>query len=386
MITLAKFLERLALVLLITICICASWGTYKLLMSGITLVTAPIFLLATTLPLAIVAYGKSINLTYFDALLAALFFGVCMSYLWALYPQAWALQAFWYVACIALYYAVRIYVTKPNMYDVIIFASLIGCISATFMIGEVTNEWGHVNSRLAIHGVNQNFTSYIFAATIYLSIIYVFLFDRHIFIKFLVVLLCAVLTYFVFLLGTRGAIISIALMLTWIANSILFGNKAAPVAFIAAGSASLLLTFGALESASVAIEGLFQRNTSDLSGRLPIWNYARHMIEDNLFTGIGAGAFQFANPMEIGAHNVFLVMLLDTGIFGFLLFVAFMIGGLWPALQRIANPHQLFILGLFTAFFFPIAVSGHMELSPFTWVVLALTFTMLRSKAETVHG
>lgn len=375
---LKRSLEPLALFLVVVICLCASWGTYRLFMTGITPVTLPAFLLLATLPFAAIAYGKRINLTHIDALPAILAFGVGASYLWALYPQAWLQQLFWYISCISVYYAVRIYIYSPRFIFIVIIAAAIGGIIGSLMIDEVVNEWGNVSDRLSVPGLNRNFTSYVFAATIFLLIIFSRYLARTRLQKVVPWVVCAILAYFIVRLGTRGALISVSLMVVWIVYARLFGSRIAPLAFAVSGVGCLLLSFGALETAIVAIDGLFQRDTGDLSGRLPVWGYARHLIADHFFTGIGAGAFQFVNPAEIGAHNVFLVILLDTGILGFLLFVAFIVGSLWPALRAGANPRQQFILGLFTAFFFPIAVSGHIELSPFTWLVFALTFTVLR--------
>lgn len=175
-------------------------------------------------------------------------------------------------------------------------------------------------------------------------------------------------------------------MIAWLTCTSFIGTRAAPIIFWFALVVSLLFTFGLMEPLLTSFEGLFQRNSGDLSGRLPTWHYARQLIEGHLFTGVGAGGFQFLNPMEIGAHNVFLVMLLDTGLIGFLMFLAFLVAGLWPALRPGAERYQRFVLGLFAAYFFPIAVSGHIEVSPFTWVLFGVTFTLLRPPPRFARG
>ncbi len=72
---------------------------------------------------------------------------------------------------------------------------------------------------------------------------------------------------------------------------------------------------------------------SSTSYRVYIWRASVHMIEDNLFTGIGIGEGAWNNLYPLYAlegigeaphsHNLFLQIWLETGVFGLLAFLAF---------------------------------------------------------------
>lgn len=284
----------------------------------------------------------------------------------------------WYAVCLASYYGVRFYVTRGSHIWVVTLGAILGAIVGGFLVEPTTLESGIETGRSGIQNLNANFTSYVLVGTAYLVILMIALFERRRWMKWAGWACFAFIAIISIRLDTRGAMISMALMVIWHIYTVVLGTRTARITFIVVMSACLLISSGILTGNLTVIETFFERNTGDLSGRLPTWELARTLIVENIFTGIGAGAFQYVNPAEIGAHNIFLVLLLDTGLFGFLAFLSFLICGLWPALGNQDTNGRRYVLGLFTAYFFPIAISGHIELSPFTWIVMGLTFTMIR--------
>lgn len=84
-------------------------------------------------------------------------------------------------------------------------------------------------------------------------------------------------------------------------------------------------------------------NTNTFRLRLGYWRAGWRMAMDNLFTGVGLGAFGVAYPMYRGvfdgevraAHNDFVQMFAETGVFGFLAYTAFWTLFFWKGLQTI---------------------------------------------------
>lgn len=371
-------LQWFGVLLIAALCIVASWGTHRQFAPYVTLATIPIFSLTALIPVALLVFGRQASLRPFDFLLLPFLFLVLASAIWARYPSAWGLQAFYYVTCVLLYFSCRLFVRTIGAVTLLTVCAAIGGIIGIVLIEPAQAGLATSDARAQIEGVNQNFTAYTFVGTLYLLLVYERLWASRTIVRIGVWAVCALLTYGVYELDTRGALVSIALMLAWYVVARFGGARLVTPVVGGAVFLSLIFSLGALEWLGTVIESLFERNTGDLSGRLPVWGYARGLISENLFQGVGAGGFQFLNPMDIGAHNLYLSLLLDLGLFGFLLFLVFVWAGLSPGLSRRSNRKQRFVIGMFACYSLPIAISGHFELSPFTWAVLAITFTLLR--------
>lgn len=365
--------EAVALLLLSAVCVLAPWGNGQAFGFGLTPVSAPAFALGASLPIALLMYWRRINLRAFDLLPIGLLLIVFASSRWTMYPAVWSGQAYWYAACVAIYLATRIYVYRLEAVRLLTLAFVIGALAATVFIRPEFNGTG-----MGVEGVNQNFTGYAFACVIYLLIIGLHL-RQNTLLRLGAWAVSAVLAYNIYLLGTRGALISVGLMVAWVGFARAFGAKLAKPLFLTGAAVALLFSFGLLEWIPRAVEHLFQSDSNDLSGRLPVWASARRLIGEHPIMGVGAGAFRFLIPEGIGAHNIFLTLMLDVGLVGLLAFLGLLLFGLRPAIKARAAPQQRYVLGAFAAFFLPIASSGHIEVAPFMWIAFALTFTLLRS-------
>lgn len=381
----SRFIWRFVPVCLLSaVCVISSWGTYIQFYIGLTLVTTPILLLSIFLLIDVLLSDGLTRLRGFDVLPLVMLSIVFLSRYWTLNPASWPSYTLWYMVSFAAYYSCRTFIYDAKSFRFVVLFAMLGSVIGSMMIGQITNEWGIVDDRMGVAGINQNFTSYVFAGSAFLSLIYYRYFTQSNIVRIVIVIFICYMTYSILRLGTRGALVSVALMLLWCTVTYLFNSKLSKLVFLSSLSLCLVFSLGALDGTLEFFEGFSSRNTGDLAGRMPTWQVARVLISDHLLTGVGAGAFQFLNPMGVGAHNIFLVLLLDTGLIGALSFLAFLLIGFAPAMRHDSHDADRFILGLFAAYFLPIATSGHVELSPFTWIVLALTFSLLNIRQESV--
>jgi len=378
------FYRFIPLSLLSFVAVASSWGTYVQFYVGLTLVTIPLIVVSFFVILDLLFSRGMSRLQFFDLYILCFLGLIFFSRFWSLYPQAWPSSTLWYMVCVAAYFSCRVFVYDAISFKLIALSSMLGSVIGVNMIGQVTNEWGMVDDRMGIDGVNQNLTSYVLAGSICLSIIYLKYFTNRIYIRMAIAAYAVYITYYIFSLGTRGALISVILMALWLGVSRVFRPKFAGVMSLTAFLVCFLFGSGLLDGTLEFFDGLSNRGTGDLAGRMPVWQIARSFILDHLLTGVGAGAFEFLNPMQIGAHNFFLALLLDAGLLGFVSILMLLFMGFAPAMRPDAHDADKFVLGLFTAYFLPIATSGRIELIPFTWIVLALTFSLLNIRQERV--
>lgn len=130
------------------------------------------------------------------------------------------------------------------------------------------------------------------------------------------------------------------------------------------------------------MDSFSDRGTGDLSGRTQIWHEAILYIERHPFLGIGPGSFPLVNSSGSGAHNFFLIILLETGVLGATVFTIFFLK-FFSLFFRMKNRKLgSYLMGIFSAYWFPLVSSGHWETSPFSWMVVAL-FALLVHMCDT---
>lgn len=381
-----SFFGSVPVLVIAALCLISSWGTYRQFAPFVTLGTIPIFCLVALAPFGFLAFAGRTGLRGFDLLPPALAVLAALSLNWSSAPHSWGLTAFYYMACAGLYICCRLFVRSLDSVQVIVLAAGAGALIGTFMIEPIQTQWMTAETRSAVVGLNQNFTAYVFAGTVYLLLLYARHMTRNALFRVLAWVTCAVLAYNLVLLGTRGAMIALGLMFAWDIGTRLVGTQlAAPIAMGAAVLA-VAFSFGALDWIGVAVEALFQRDSGNLSGRANIWEYARGEIWRHPILGIGAGSFQFVNPLQVEGHNYFLTAWLNLGLLGFVATLALLVAGFGPALSTNSKPSHRYTLGLFACYFLPIAATGNIELAPFAWVVMAVTFSLLRPSPAKAAG
>ena len=158
---------------------------------------------------------------------------------------------------------------------------------------------------------------------------------------FTIFTLCLVLTY------SRGAWISVLALVFYFG---LVWDKRVWLLFLAV---PLVLAFyhGGVVT---RIMSLFANSEdTSISMRLDMWETTLEMIGDYPILGIGWGAFKYVYPVyyepiqEAGitiyhAHNMYLDIMVETGIVGFILYMWFFFGNVWYSLKYLAKKHSPF--------------------------------------------
>lgn len=363
---------RLAPVLCAAIVLFSPWATYLQFMPFLTPVTLFVSLLASLVFLrflrrpTLLIERQEIYLLLYICLVTA-------SYFWTQSHGNWWNYIFWWYVCAATYFSARSSPRTAADVRLVLFAFFFGMVITIYNLELTFDEWGNASMRFSVFSHNPNFTAYVFSGGLFLFLVtwvrlgatpaMVFLFPFWIVLTF----------YALILLGTRGAIFSSALtLIIFFLRSIipLFVLKMIIVSMFAI---SLSFSAGLVDFIVPFIESLFaSRGTGDLSGRHAIWAEAYTYIFSNPLLGIGAGAFSELSDLQVGAHNIVLSILLESGVVGIFLFGGFIYYFLRGIYQKAkARREGLFLIALFCCFWLPIVSSGHWELAPFSWLLLA---------------
>lgn len=108
----------------------------------------------------------------------------------------------------------------------------------------------------------------------------------------------------------------------------------------------------------------------DLSGREAVWPVAWETFLRRPWTGVGAGVFAEVNGIGIPAHNIILQTLAELGLPGALLFLLVLADAIRRRAGMGAAGEQLLEGSL--VIWLVVALSGHWELSPATWMLFGL--------------
>lgn len=174
------------------------------------------------------------------------------------------------------------------------------------------------------------------------------------------------------LTGTRATLIALAAVAGYLLVTLLYRHA---WAWSVALSALLLVVvpFGHLSRHRPDwLDSVFNRPLDDLSGRLLVWPIAEASFWESPLVGIGVGAFPSTNPyLGIGAHSLLLTLGNDVGLVGIVVFIAMISQVIRSARPTSARSNGL-LVGVLVVGWTPIWLSGHWEISPFAWMVLAL--------------
>jgi O-antigen ligase len=118
------------------------------------------------------------------------------------------------------------------------------------------------------------------------------------------------------------------------------------------------------------VQQFFPRASDDLSGRLVVWPYARAAWAEHVWTGLGPLVFRQTNPLGIGPHSLLLTLGVDLGLIGAVVYLAAVVAALAAACR--AGDAGRRMAGVLLVCWLPIWLTGHWELSPSAWLVLAM--------------
>lgn len=349
------------------------WAGYTQLALGLTPATLPAILAILYVIFVKLATGKIKALNATDYSVSIIFVIAGLSYFWSLSVSFWLLQYFYYILCLLTFLVTLSIADRLTVWNYLLYFLFAGSIVAMLSVQPVENEWGVVLARQTIEGLNNNYISYILAGAVSLSLVYGYMNNSSRLAWLFICIFIGLVYYNLSLLGTRGAMISVVLLVCWaliyklVNRRIVVGLALVSIfslVFISFGVFDLLLSSFDMYDAD--------RATGDLSGRLDVWPLARNLIYENLFLGIGIGAFSSYNPIGIGAHNFILTMLLELGLIGFILFSIVLIRGLMPGFYVDAPRISRYVTGSFICYWTPIALTGHWELAIPSWLIFAL--------------
>lgn len=163
-------------------------------------------------------------------------------------------------------------------------------------------------------------------------------------------LVTIILSFILFFLGsTRGALLAVLLCLL---SFLYFGNLRNKLRFTFLFILGIPLVIYGVEATGSAI---FKRSqatleTGDSSGREPLWNAA---IDEFISNPILGGRIEVSN---IYPHNIFLEVLMATGIIGFILFMIFLL----KSFKKGFNAAKINRIYTIPFFIFICAISQHM--------------------------
>lgn len=349
--------------------------TYQQLALGVTPVTLCVFIAFPFLLIYLILKKLEINLYYMDLFVILILILSFLSQFWTVDIDVWANNFFWYFICVLVFYLVRFSTIKKMDFKIISFFCIISIIYNIFQINLDQNGY---SGRYQIEGININFTAYSAAAILY---IYILIYRFKIVNSSLILLLFNFLSFLlIFLLQTRGALISVFLMWTWLLLDNIVLRKFRPIYIYSLFFIGLAVTLGLFNFLLLLMDVYFfkARATGDLSGRGEQWNLAYSIIKDNPILGIGIGSFESINPDSIAVHNFYLNIILELGFIGFLVYCLCFISLFVNKFKVNVNENLKFTFGLFLSFILPISLSGNWQLAPILWLVFALTFNMLR--------
>lgn len=347
------------------------WATYVQLAPWTTPVTALAFTFgAVQLYFVVATRRRNVDSSVF---IFALYIGLLpLSRFWTIDTENWSNAVFWWFVCFVSFAGTLWFVRSPNHIRMMVYFSLAGAIIAGTKLQITTDDWGNVLARQAVAGHNQNFTAYALSGVILFAVVSSALTRFPAWFKLALPATIPAILYFQVQLGSRGALISSAAVIALHLSRNFAPRLVLRLIPVMALSISLLVTFGFLENLFGYVDSLSDRGTGDLSGRTLIWGEAILFIQRSPILGIGPGSFPSVNFSGSGAHNFFLTILLETGLIGGALFTIFFVKFFRLFVVMCDRKLGGYLLGIFSAYWFPLVSSGHWETSPFSWMVVAL--------------
>jgi len=265
---------------------------------------------------------------------------------------------------LSMYFIVSRYVTT-NRLQLGILASgyLAGCLILLGRLIELRVSKPET-IRLNLLDVNANYAGYAFVAGFGVVVLLGTAMKRTKTVATVLAVVAVLLGVGIVMAGSRGSFVGLALLVVWLVASRLLKRPPLWALVIASAIVALTLAIGVIDRLLPVVENVLGRPTGTWSGRLLIWPIAREWWLDHFFIGSGASTLAVANPMGIGAHNLILELGAGQGIAGVALFLAF----LWFTFVK--QPPLL--VGSFIAVSLASYLTGHWDLAPAAWVVLAL--------------
>lgn len=274
-----------------------------------------------------------------------------------------ALQYYYYLISFLLFFLIRRFCFNKQVWSLMANSLLLGgALTSILMIinWNVILQGGRVN----LNDINANYLAY--SLVTLLPILYIFINNKH--YKFYYILL-GLFSIAIFLTGSRGALIALAFFYIILAfKKPIFGLI---IALFTASFFTMFVGFydslPAYWQARFDFQGATGGDMDWTSGREATWSSAWKLFEEHYILGIGLNNFPEISGFGVNVHNVYLSLLVETGILGFLFYFFSFLSIVFFVLRR------NFLLGLILFLIeIPIFFTGVWESSPVLWSVLSL--------------
>lgn len=233
------------------------------------------------------------------------------------------------------------------------------------------------SSRLSIFGNNPNsigaLVSIAFLFSSYL------LFSRKFdlgYFYYLIIFTLPIFLHLLLLTGSRGSLITVILGFTLLGlfNTISFKKKLVQFFFLVIASTYFYSQYQEIEVMTSRVNQSINEEFS-LGGREAIWSKSISLFFDRPFTGYGVTGYESEILLHFttyrDTHNIFLYILVTTGIIGFVLFMWFLYYHYKAVISSYRNKDILKLI-LFLAYLLIVFKSGGVITNKVTWLLLAI--------------
>lgn len=143
---------------------------------------------------------------------------------------------------------------------------------------------------------------------------------------------CLLLLYGIYLTHSRGALLAVIAM----AGVYIWFRRGPALAVVLGGVAMVAVQFMSSRMADIEV------GEESAMGRVEAWYEGLHMLAGNPVFGVGTG--MFTEYHYLTAHNSFVLVLAENGLFGFTIWLAF-VGYCFMMMHRIVRHDPEFVVG-----------------------------------------
>lgn len=239
-----------------------------------------------------------------------------------------------------------------------------------------------IDMRLFVMGINPNSIALfcISASLMMYHLIKVGLASKKVMIVYLIFI--PILIYITILTGSRGGLIG---LLIGISIYFFFDSKGVFSKLSKVFQAIIVLIFLLVVFFSnEIITTRFSESDTIISSRLPIWETAFSLLDNDMLFGIGVFRYEKdmtrAIGMPISTHNEYLSVLVYSGIIGLVIFIMFILILIKSSLYAIKFHRNPVFISLLSVTLFQLFKGGGALILFFTWITFALSYSSDKKK------
>jgi O-antigen ligase len=372
----------------------ASWGMSTLI-EGVSLFRTLAFSTLAMLIYNAVRKRKIAKPANVEISIALLWIWCLLSLLWSLDSELSTVQIFSTSLLAFLIFIATLRLSlSPKYWKLVGVFYVLGCVVASLTVVTSAVSFaagGDGDDRATVGELNANYIAYAIATSIPMALTLLNYQPQRWLVKLATVLYVPVAMSAILLTGSRGALMAggASVLLYFLLS--MRRQFVASIFLIALAGAGIYFFFDYLP-ASVSDRMTFfsdaltqSGDTVDLSGREYIWPLAIQLFFENIFSGIGFGAFRAVNGDGISVHNAILTMAAETGLPGLILFGFTVAAVFWRVIFRSPNPEVRKGGLMLLVTWLPIAMTGVWEASAIAWLAFGWYFGASKHPFEPIE-